>query len=160
MVTFPKQLTAGKPQGNGPQELKPIILIERPQICGGVVEVLSEPASHHHRTKHHGPSSQGSEWTPIGTGLQGNCGRPCVNKMNNHLEQFLPRDNRSPQVKLVEDELMDILENAVPKSWQGEMHRQRFDCASKGQTKFIQLCKCLELLDPPTQGQKGRYDVM
>eukprot|EP00957_Ditylum_brightwellii_P028115 2122694-Ditylum_brightwellii.AAC.1 len=38
----------------------------------------------------------------------------CVNEMNGRLEQFLPRDNRTPQVKLVEDKLMDILENAVP----------------------------------------------
>eukprot|EP00957_Ditylum_brightwellii_P187905 14307278-Ditylum_brightwellii.AAC.1 len=48
-----------------------------------------------------------------------------VNKMNDRLEQFLPRDNGTPQVKRAEDKLMDILENAVPKSWQGEMHRQR-----------------------------------
>ena len=32
MVTFSKPLTVGKPQGNGPQELKPIILIEQPQV--------------------------------------------------------------------------------------------------------------------------------
>eukprot|EP00957_Ditylum_brightwellii_P078075 5935338-Ditylum_brightwellii.AAC.1 len=40
--------------------------------------------------------------------------------MNDHLDQFLPRDDETPQVKLVENELMDILENAVPKSWQGK----------------------------------------
>eukprot|EP00957_Ditylum_brightwellii_P116865 8914529-Ditylum_brightwellii.AAC.1 len=57
----------------------------------------------------------------------------CINKMNDHLEQFTPRDNETPQVKLVEDELIDILENTVPKSRQGEMHRQRFDCVAKGQ---------------------------
>eukprot|EP00957_Ditylum_brightwellii_P163736 12465499-Ditylum_brightwellii.AAC.1 len=32
MVTFSKPSTAGEPQGNGPQELKPIIPIERPQV--------------------------------------------------------------------------------------------------------------------------------
>eukprot|EP00957_Ditylum_brightwellii_P209916 15364345-Ditylum_brightwellii.AAC.1 len=32
MVTFSKPLTAGKPQGNGPQELKPIIPIDCPQV--------------------------------------------------------------------------------------------------------------------------------
>eukprot|EP00957_Ditylum_brightwellii_P198464 15125485-Ditylum_brightwellii.AAC.1 len=82
-----------------------------------------------------------------------------VNKMNNCLEQFLPRDNGTPQVKLVEDKLMNILENAVPKSWQGGIHRQRFDCMAKGQAKFIQFCKCLELLDPQKQGQKGEQDA-
>eukprot|EP00957_Ditylum_brightwellii_P100347 7649420-Ditylum_brightwellii.AAC.1 len=33
MVTFSKPLTEVEPQGNGPQEFKPIILIERPQVC-------------------------------------------------------------------------------------------------------------------------------
>eukprot|EP00957_Ditylum_brightwellii_P189950 14461027-Ditylum_brightwellii.AAC.1 len=57
----------------------------------------------------------------------------CVNKMNDQLEQFLPRNDRTHQVKLAEDKLIDILENVVPKSWQREMHRQRFDCVVKGQ---------------------------
>eukprot|EP00957_Ditylum_brightwellii_P163919 12479376-Ditylum_brightwellii.AAC.2 len=83
-----------------------------------------------------------------------------VNKMNDRLEQFPPRDNGTPQVKLAEDKLMDILENAVPKSWKGEMHIQRFDCAAEGQVKFIWFCKCLELLDPPKQYQKGGHDAM
>eukprot|EP00957_Ditylum_brightwellii_P023501 1773311-Ditylum_brightwellii.AAC.1 len=74
-----------------------------------------------------------------------------VNKMNDHQEQFPPRDDRTPQVKLAEDKLMDILENTVPKSWQGEMCRQRFDCVAKGQAKFIRFCECLESLDPPKQ---------
>eukprot|EP00957_Ditylum_brightwellii_P145759 11099339-Ditylum_brightwellii.AAC.1 len=74
-----------------------------------------------------------------------------VNKMNDYLEQFSPRDNGTPQVKLAEDKLMYIPNNAVPKSWQGEMRRQRFDCAAKGQAKFICFCKCLESLDPLKQ---------
>eukprot|EP00957_Ditylum_brightwellii_P052208 3958870-Ditylum_brightwellii.AAC.1 len=32
MVTFSKPLTAVKPQGKGPRELKPIILIEHPKV--------------------------------------------------------------------------------------------------------------------------------
>eukprot|EP00957_Ditylum_brightwellii_P210364 15364883-Ditylum_brightwellii.AAC.1 len=83
----------------------------------------------------------------------------CVNKMNNCLEQFPLRDDRTYQVKLVEDKLMDILENTVPNSWQGEMHRQRFDCMAEGQAKFIWFCKCLESLDPPKKDQKGRQDA-
>eukprot|EP00957_Ditylum_brightwellii_P107148 8174746-Ditylum_brightwellii.AAC.1 len=74
-----------------------------------------------------------------------------VNKMNNLLEKFPPRDNRTHQVKLAEDKLMDILENAVPKFWQEEMQRQRFNCAAEGQDKFIRFCTCLESLDPPKQ---------
>eukprot|EP00957_Ditylum_brightwellii_P079332 6031459-Ditylum_brightwellii.AAC.1 len=80
--------------------------------------------------------------------------------MNDRLEQFLPRDNGTPQVKLAEDKLMDILENAVPKSWQSEIRRQRFDCAAEGQATFIWFCKCLELLDPPKQSQKGTHDAI
>eukprot|EP00957_Ditylum_brightwellii_P150646 11470011-Ditylum_brightwellii.AAC.1 len=60
-----------------------------------------------------------------------------VNEMNNYLEQFPPRDNVTPQAKLAEDKLMDILEKVVPKSWQGERLRQRFDCTAKVQAKFI-----------------------
>eukprot|EP00957_Ditylum_brightwellii_P133862 10207315-Ditylum_brightwellii.AAC.1 len=71
--------------------------------------------------------------------------------MNDCLEQFPFRDNRTSQVKLAEDKLMDILENKVPKSWQGQMHRQRFNCAAKGQAKFICFSECLESLDPPKQ---------
>eukprot|EP00957_Ditylum_brightwellii_P027894 2107564-Ditylum_brightwellii.AAC.1 len=82
----------------------------------------------------------------------------CFNKMNDHLEQFPPRDDQTPQVKLAKDKLMDILENAVPKAWQGEMRRQRFDCAAKGQAKFICFCKYLESLDPPKQ--KNGQDIM
>eukprot|EP00957_Ditylum_brightwellii_P176689 13457438-Ditylum_brightwellii.AAC.1 len=78
--------------------------------------------------------------------------------MNDHLEQFPPRDNRTPQVKLAEDKLMDINENAVPRSWQEEMRRQRFNCASKGQAKFIYFCECLESLDPLKQ--KNQQDAM
>eukprot|EP00957_Ditylum_brightwellii_P204276 15338474-Ditylum_brightwellii.AAC.1 len=54
---------------------------------------------------------------------------------------------------------MDILENAVPKSWQRKMHRQRFNCMAEGQAKYTQFCKCLELLDPPKQAQKSRQDA-
>eukprot|EP00957_Ditylum_brightwellii_P102413 7806321-Ditylum_brightwellii.AAC.1 len=77
--------------------------------------------------------------------------------MNDRLEQFPPRDNVTPQVKLAEDKLMDIIENAVPKSWQGEMRRQRFDCTAKGQAEIIRFCKCLEPLDSPKQ--KNRQDA-
>eukprot|EP00957_Ditylum_brightwellii_P012546 948113-Ditylum_brightwellii.AAC.1 len=31
---------------------------------------------------------------------------------------------------------MDILENVVPKSWQGKMCKQRFDYTAKGQAKL------------------------
>eukprot|EP00957_Ditylum_brightwellii_P046654 3540719-Ditylum_brightwellii.AAC.1 len=55
---------------------------------------------------------------------------------------------------------MDILENTVPKPWQEEIHRQRFDCTAKGQANSIRFCKCLESLDPSKQDQKGRHDAM
>eukprot|EP00957_Ditylum_brightwellii_P035643 2702360-Ditylum_brightwellii.AAC.1 len=42
---------------------------------------------------------------------------PKVNKINNQLEQFPPRDDGNPQVKLADNKLMDILESAMPKLW-------------------------------------------
>eukprot|EP00957_Ditylum_brightwellii_P165424 12594518-Ditylum_brightwellii.AAC.1 len=65
--------------------------------------------------------------------------------MNDWLEQFLPRDNRNPQVKLADNELIDILKNAVPKFWQGQIY---------------QALQNLELLDPPKQAQRGGTAVM
>eukprot|EP00957_Ditylum_brightwellii_P167256 12732284-Ditylum_brightwellii.AAC.1 len=56
----------------------------------------------------------------------------------------------------MDNELMDILENAIPKSWQGEMCRQHFDFVVKGQAKFIRFCKNLELLEPSKQAQMVR----
>eukprot|EP00957_Ditylum_brightwellii_P068745 5218390-Ditylum_brightwellii.AAC.1 len=68
--------------------------------------------------------SQGSEQTPIQTGIQENYGRRAythvpamslcyANQMNDQMEQFLPREDGTPHVKLAEDKLMDILENAA-----------------------------------------------
>eukprot|EP00957_Ditylum_brightwellii_P092622 7053110-Ditylum_brightwellii.AAC.2 len=78
-----------------------------------------------------------------------------VNKINDWLEQFLPRDNGTPQFKLADSKLMDILKNTMPKFWKAEMHRQHFNCTAKGQANFIQFCKNLELLEPLKQAQKG-----
>eukprot|EP00957_Ditylum_brightwellii_P072232 5490945-Ditylum_brightwellii.AAC.1 len=79
-----------------------------------------------------------------------------VNKINDQLEQFSPRDGGNLQVKLLDNTLMDILETAVPKSWQGEMCRQHFVCTAKGYTNIFRFCKNLELLDPPKQAQRNR----
>eukprot|EP00957_Ditylum_brightwellii_P166184 12651378-Ditylum_brightwellii.AAC.1 len=43
-----------------------------------------------------------------------------VNKLNGQLEQFQPRDNGIPLVKLAEDKLMDILEIQYPILGKGE----------------------------------------
>eukprot|EP00957_Ditylum_brightwellii_P144634 11018077-Ditylum_brightwellii.AAC.1 len=71
-----------------------------------------------------------------------------VNKINKRIAQFPPRDDRTPQENLADDELMDILENVMPKSWQEEICKQHFDCTAKGQAKFINFCKNHKLLDP------------
>eukprot|EP00957_Ditylum_brightwellii_P087307 6645069-Ditylum_brightwellii.AAC.2 len=39
----------------------------------------------------------------------------CVNKINKQLAQFPPRDNRTPQEKLADDKITDILKNTIPK---------------------------------------------
>eukprot|EP00957_Ditylum_brightwellii_P208775 15358876-Ditylum_brightwellii.AAC.1 len=171
MATFSKPLTAGEPQGNNTQELKPIILIEHPQVreltkanyhtynlctvsynthlpiynlaipfydIGSVEEWLkfcknlqavitgqsiTDSQGIYAITKSmlHGdtltafenakgvniPQSEQTYKKTMGA---------CVNEMNDLLEQVSPRDNGTPQVKLVEDKVMDILDNAVPKS--------------------------------------------
>eukprot|EP00957_Ditylum_brightwellii_P131619 10038167-Ditylum_brightwellii.AAC.1 len=61
----------------------------------------------------------------------------CVNKINKGIVQLLPRDDGTPQEKLTDDEIMDILENVIPKLWQEGIQRQQFDCMVKGQAKFI-----------------------
>eukprot|EP00957_Ditylum_brightwellii_P150820 11484243-Ditylum_brightwellii.AAC.1 len=58
-----------------------------------------------------------------------------VNKINNRFEQFLPRDDRTPQVK---------------QKCRGNI----FDCKAKGQAKFISFCENLKLLDPPKDKAK------
>eukprot|EP00957_Ditylum_brightwellii_P021850 1648251-Ditylum_brightwellii.AAC.1 len=72
----------------------------------------------------------------------------CVDEINKRLPQFPPRDDRTPQKKLANNKPMDILESAMPKSWQEEIYRQHFDCLTKRHAKFINFCKNLELLDP------------
>eukprot|EP00957_Ditylum_brightwellii_P158563 12069303-Ditylum_brightwellii.AAC.1 len=44
--------------------------------------------------------------------------------INKRLMQFPSRDDGTPQEKLVDDEIMDILENTLPRSWQEEMQRE------------------------------------
>eukprot|EP00957_Ditylum_brightwellii_P041533 3145446-Ditylum_brightwellii.AAC.1 len=73
------------------------------------------------------------------------------NKINDQLEQFLPRNDGTPQVKLAGSKLMDVLENAMPKSWKAKICRQHFNCAAKVQAEFISFCNNLKLLDPPKQ---------
>eukprot|EP00957_Ditylum_brightwellii_P062205 4720726-Ditylum_brightwellii.AAC.1 len=43
-----------------------------------------------------------------------------VNKINDWLEQFLPTNNGTPQVRLADEKLMDIVKNTMPKAWQAE----------------------------------------
>eukprot|EP00957_Ditylum_brightwellii_P045487 3448382-Ditylum_brightwellii.AAC.1 len=77
--------------------------------------------------------------------------------MNDQLAQFLPRDDGTSHEKLANDEIMDIIKAAMPKSWQEEMQNQRFNFAAEGQVKFISFCENLETLDPPKE-TKGKSD--
>eukprot|EP00957_Ditylum_brightwellii_P034511 2617014-Ditylum_brightwellii.AAC.1 len=56
-----------------------------------------------------------------------------VNEINKWFALFPPRDDRTPQEKLDNDKIMDILESTSPKDWCDEMRHQRFDCVAKGQ---------------------------
>jgi hypothetical protein len=48
---------------------------------------------------------------------------------------------------LAEDELIDILLFAFPKSWQGEMERQGFDPITRSPTDVMKFCERLESAD-------------
>eukprot|EP00957_Ditylum_brightwellii_P205051 15342003-Ditylum_brightwellii.AAC.1 len=80
-----------------------------------------------------------------------------VNTINESLAQFPSRDDMTFQVKLAGEKIMDILENAMPKTWQKEMRTYIFDCMAKGQANFIQFLQNIESLDPP-KDRKAQKD--
>eukprot|EP00957_Ditylum_brightwellii_P035284 2676019-Ditylum_brightwellii.AAC.1 len=81
-----------------------------------------------------------------------------VNKINKILVQFPPRDDRTPQEKLVNYDIIDILENTMPRSWQEEIQRQQFDCVAKGQAKLISFCKNLKSMNTWRTARPRRKD--
>eukprot|EP00957_Ditylum_brightwellii_P005733 437296-Ditylum_brightwellii.AAC.1 len=48
-----------------------------------------------------------------------------VNKINDWLEKFPPRDGKTPQIKLVDDKLMDFMRNEMPNCWSPQSNRPR-----------------------------------
>eukprot|EP00957_Ditylum_brightwellii_P032760 2483711-Ditylum_brightwellii.AAC.1 len=179
MVTFLKTLTAFKLQGNGPQELKSIILIECPQVreltkgnyhmyklimmpynanspmynlavpfdnnktvekwlkfCQNLQTVITgqnitNPQGMHVTTKSmlHGDTLTAFKNVERVNRPQSKlANKKTMEDTHMHmfpLQAYITQTrymcyDRTPQVKLAEDKLMDILENAVPKSWQGE----------------------------------------
>eukprot|EP00957_Ditylum_brightwellii_P116541 8889610-Ditylum_brightwellii.AAC.1 len=60
-----------------------------------------------------------------------------VNKVNEIVAQFPPRDDRNPQEKLAK-----VMAGR-------DVQSQRFDCTAEGQAEFFSCYKNLEFLDPP-----------
>eukprot|EP00957_Ditylum_brightwellii_P192898 14687466-Ditylum_brightwellii.AAC.1 len=81
--------------------------------------------------------------------------------MNDQLAQFLSRDDRNPKEKIANDKIMDIFDDAMPKSWQEEIRHQRFNCMAEVQAEFICFCKNLKSLNTPrkTKGKSNTVDV-
>ena len=54
-----------------------------------------------------------------------------------------------------DDEIIDILEDGMPKAWEDEMQCQKYNYAAEGQIKFISFCGNLQSMDPP-KGHQGK----
>ena len=67
-----------------------------------------------------------------------------VQEINNHLDQFPPF---AVGQTLPEDEVLDILESAVPNSWQKEFVRLGFDPMENDIKEFIDRCERLEFTE-------------
>lgn len=67
-----------------------------------------------------------------------------VQELNNYLTQFPPfATNQS----LPEDEILDILESAVPNAWQREFVRSGFDPIEHDIREFVERCERVELTE-------------
>ncbi len=84
-------------------------------------------------------------------------------EMNNYLPLFPPKvdgDTVTAPTKLPEDELLDLMEYGVPKTWQNQMTLQDFDPLANSLDKFVNFCERLERVEDE-QGpldQKGKSD--
>ncbi len=62
-------------------------------------------------------------------------------EINGYLNDFPPHHaNQAIPV----DELLEILEFAIPVSWQHQMTRHRIDPSQQTIVQFVQFCECLE----------------
>ena len=64
-----------------------------------------------------------------------------INEINEYLAFFPPFEADS---KMPEDEILDILETAIPSSWQTQMMLQGFDFMEHDLNEFIEFCERLE----------------
>eukprot|EP00957_Ditylum_brightwellii_P007348 557721-Ditylum_brightwellii.AAC.1 len=92
-----------------------------------------------------------------------------VQELNRYLKDF-PAHNANPTQPLDKDELLDILEFAVPSSWHREFTVQGFNPVDQGLRKFVEFCIQLESCEPnkdkpkvektgKTQGRKRKAEV-
>ena len=71
-----------------------------------------------------------------------------INELNTYLEKFPPNKKRQ---RLDDDEILDLLEFGVPRSWQNQMTLQGFDPQSDPSKKVIDFVKFCERIENSTQ---------
>jgi hypothetical protein len=83
-----------------------------------------------------------------------------VQEINGLLDQFPPF---APNQALADDELIEILEFAIPKTWQKQMIKQNFDPQANTIAAFVQFCERMESTEelenstPKGESSKGNY---
>jgi hypothetical protein len=85
--------------------------------------------------------------------------RSRVVEMNNYLARFPAKFNESQ--KLDDEELMDLLEFAIPNGWQREMVLQGFDASKASIQELVEFCERLEFYEkdiPGPSAKVGRQD--
>ena len=66
-------------------------------------------------------------------------------EINGYLADFPPHQANQP---LPVDELLEILEFAIPAEWQVQMTCHSIDPAQQTIAQFVQFCECLESTEP------------
>eukprot|EP00957_Ditylum_brightwellii_P171317 13041522-Ditylum_brightwellii.AAC.1 len=70
-----------------------------------------------------------------------------VVKLNNHLAE-LPMPARVEAKKLEQEELLEVLENKIPTSWNFQIDKEGFDASSSTLKDFTKLCVCYKECEP------------
>ena len=75
-----------------------------------------------------------------------------INKINAYLSAFLPFQANQ---KILEDEILNILEFGVPSTWQKEFWRQGYDPIARSINDFTDFCERLEFTEDLYDSARG-----
>ena len=76
-----------------------------------------------------------------------------VMKMNHEELPYLPPFGRTQQ--LSQDDIIEIIINAIPNSWNKEMTRQNFDALSSSVRDVLDFCERIEQVEPQTKANNS-----